>query len=524
MPQFIFANFVQTTLSATASTTDTSLSVTSATNIPALASGQQFPLTLINAATQSVYEIVYVTEVSGTTLTVLRGQEGTIAQSWSIGDLVKGSPTVGTTSPSPGTHYPVASETLPTTLGKLSVMPGTLTADVTLTLPGSGDAGSETTIYGSAAAYTTTVSTGVTSGSPYIELPDGSQVYSYVIPASSPGAGIRIVWDGTNYRATSFGANALTPQRGCVTVYSYGAPGNGLALDPFGNRIDTSNTTTNGIQEALNYAISNNYNLHLAGSNGNLTTSYYQCTSGIYVPPAHEFSWTSDAITINFTSAVTAYGIEFDSQDGAHVDLKGQIVWGATGGNVILFNPVNDAPTDATIFITSSHFAFGQIVAQAAQAGLYLQTDTTGSQGILQSTFQTQEINGGTYGVMIPVPADGVIENNLFIVNGMHGQATSQLNVASPINLAYNRWVSASTNIVPTGVTVGASPFLFTNTYPCPIAVSVSGGTVSAINFQSGLNAAQIDLPVSANLIQLAPGNSIQVTYSAAPTISIATN
>ena len=436
---------------------------------------------------------------------------------------VTGNATVGgNLSYLPYVIAPTASQTLPNNQ-KVICQTGALTADITLTT-GSPPVGGEAIIYGSASAYTTTVSTGVTSGSPYIEMPDGSQVYSYVIPASSPGAGIKIVWDGTNYRATSFGANTLTPQRGCVTVYSYGAPGNGLALDPFGNRIDTSNTTTNGIQEALNYAIANNYNLHLAGSNGNLTTSYYQCTSGIYVPPSHEFSWTSDAITINFTSAVTAQGIEFDSQDGIHVDLKGQIVWAATGGNVILFNPVKDAPTDGTIFITSSHFAFGQIVAQAAQAGLYLQTDTTGSQGILQSTFQTQEINGGTYGVMIPVPADGVIENNLFIVNGMHGQATSQLNVASPINLAYNRWVSASTNIAPTGVTVGASPFLFTNTYPCPIAVSVSGGTVSAISFQSGLNAAQIGLPVSANLIQLAPGNSIQVTYSAAPTISIATN
>ena len=211
MPQFIFANFVQTTLSATASTTDTSLSVTSATNIPIPESGQQFPLTLVDAATETIFEIVYVTEVSGTTLTVLRGQEGTIAQAWKIGDLVKGSPTTGTTSPSPGTHYPVASETLPTTLGKLSVMPGTLTADITLTLPGSGDAGSETTIYGSAAAYTTTVSTGVTTGSPYIEMPDGSQVYSYVIPASSPGAGIRLDFDGTNYRGFTFGQTIVAP-------------------------------------------------------------------------------------------------------------------------------------------------------------------------------------------------------------------------------------------------------------------------------------------------------------------------
>ena len=211
MPQFIFANFVQTTLSATASATDTSLSVTSASYLPTLESGQQFPLTLVDAATETVYEIVYVTDVSGTTLTVLRGQEGTVAQNWKIGDFVKGSPTTATTSPSPGTHYPTASETLPTTLGKLSVMPGTLTADITLTLPGSGDAGSETTIYGSAEAYTTTVSTGVTSGSPYIEMPDGSQVYSYVIPASSPGAGIRLVWDGTNYRATTFGKTIVAP-------------------------------------------------------------------------------------------------------------------------------------------------------------------------------------------------------------------------------------------------------------------------------------------------------------------------
>ena len=36
-------------------------------------------------------------------------------------------------------------------------------------------------------------------------MPDGSQVYSYVIPASSPGAGIRLDFDGTNYRAKTFG-------------------------------------------------------------------------------------------------------------------------------------------------------------------------------------------------------------------------------------------------------------------------------------------------------------------------------
>jgi hypothetical protein len=42
-------------------------------------------------------------------------------------------------------------------------------------------------------------------------MPDGSQVYSYVIPASSPGAGIRLDFDGTNYRATTFGATIVAP-------------------------------------------------------------------------------------------------------------------------------------------------------------------------------------------------------------------------------------------------------------------------------------------------------------------------
>ena len=236
MPQFVFSNFINTTLSAAVTSTDTSLSVTSATNFPTLETGQQIPVTLINAATQTVYEIIYVTAISGTTITVLRGQEGTVAQAWSIGDLVKGCITAATVSPSPGTHSPVSSETLPVTLGTLKVTPGTLTEDITLTTPNAGDPGSETTIYGSASAYTTTVSTGVTSGSPYIELPDGSQVYSYVIPASSPGAGIRIVWDGTNYRATMFGQ--VAPQRinyqgGVTASTTYGqtvtftAPSNG---------------------------------------------------------------------------------------------------------------------------------------------------------------------------------------------------------------------------------------------------------------------------------------------------------
>ena len=135
---------------------------------------------------------------------------------------------------------PAASETLPVGT-RVIVMPPALTADITLTTPNAGNEGDELLVFGSAAAYTTTVSTGVTSGSPYIEMPDGSQVYSYVIPASSPGAGIRIVWDGTNYRATTFGqtivalatASNQAPQLGQWTFGGNAAAG--WRKDPAGN-------------------------------------------------------------------------------------------------------------------------------------------------------------------------------------------------------------------------------------------------------------------------------------------------
>lgn len=234
--QFIAADFVQTTLSAAATSTDTSLSITSATGIPALVDGQALPITLINAATQTVYEICYITAISGTTITVLRGQEGTVAQSWSIGDLVKSCRTSGTTGSVVGTLVPAGSFTLPAGNSPTLILTDSITADSTFTLPAASLAGTGFTVFGSAAAYTTTVASPVTSGSPYIEMPDGSQVYSYVIPASSPGAGIRIVWDGTNYRATMFGQ--VAPQRinyqgGVTASTTYGqtvtftAPSNG---------------------------------------------------------------------------------------------------------------------------------------------------------------------------------------------------------------------------------------------------------------------------------------------------------
>jgi hypothetical protein len=88
MTIFVFANNASTSLAAAASSGATTLTLASATNFPSsIPSGFVLPITLNDQATRQIYEIVYATAITGTTVTVQRGQEGTAAQNWGIGDL-----------------------------------------------------------------------------------------------------------------------------------------------------------------------------------------------------------------------------------------------------------------------------------------------------------------------------------------------------------------------------------------------------------------------------------------------------
>ena len=295
MTAFVFANYVDTTLAAAASSTATSLSLSSSANLPTLGPGEVMPLTLNDAATGLVYEIVYVTAISGTTLTVLRGQEGTAAQNWSSGDYAFVSPTADTVAPVAGTHSPVASETLPV-VNELITTPGTLTADIDLTLNDQAVAGSGGIVFGSESAFSVTVQSPVTTGSPYIELPDGSQVYSWVIPASEPGQGIRYKWDGTNWRARTFGQEVVAPATQSNAAVQLGQLTNG-SLSPsfdtgsFSGTVAGAAATSNGdlvqLSQVLNkqpaYA-STSVATPAASTSYSSTTSFTAPTAGYVIP------------------------------------------------------------------------------------------------------------------------------------------------------------------------------------------------------------------------------------------------
>ena len=84
-----FANNVSTTLSSAINATQTTISVADASGLPTLASGDYVYLTIDTDTASPTLEVVKVTAISSNSLTVVRGQDGTTASSFSAGVKVE---------------------------------------------------------------------------------------------------------------------------------------------------------------------------------------------------------------------------------------------------------------------------------------------------------------------------------------------------------------------------------------------------------------------------------------------------
>lgn len=99
--QLLAANNAQTVLAAGISASATTMTVNSGTGalFPSPSAGVSFfKLTLVDAATGQLTEIVHVTARTGDTMTIDRGQEGTTARAWSANDIAANMMTAGTLS------------------------------------------------------------------------------------------------------------------------------------------------------------------------------------------------------------------------------------------------------------------------------------------------------------------------------------------------------------------------------------------------------------------------------------------
>lgn len=108
--QLLAANNAQSVLAAGISASATSLTLNTGTGalFPSPVSGTSFfKLTLIDAATGSLTEIVHVTARTGDVFTIQRGQEGTVPRAWSANDIAANMMTAGTLSYILGNFQPL---------------------------------------------------------------------------------------------------------------------------------------------------------------------------------------------------------------------------------------------------------------------------------------------------------------------------------------------------------------------------------------------------------------------------------
>ena len=96
--QLLFANQASTTLAGTLNTSATTVSVATGTGaeFPTPSGGQYFVLVLSKSGNSAIYEVCHCTGVSGDNLTIVRAQEGTVGQSWAVGDIAANLVTAGT--------------------------------------------------------------------------------------------------------------------------------------------------------------------------------------------------------------------------------------------------------------------------------------------------------------------------------------------------------------------------------------------------------------------------------------------
>jgi hypothetical protein len=96
----LFSNNANTTLASPISSGATTIIVATGTGalFPNPGLGQYFTLTLNDQATGQVYEICYCTARTGDSLTVTRGQEGTTAVAWLLGDFAYNAWTAATSA------------------------------------------------------------------------------------------------------------------------------------------------------------------------------------------------------------------------------------------------------------------------------------------------------------------------------------------------------------------------------------------------------------------------------------------
>jgi hypothetical protein len=248
-------------------------------------------------------------------------------------------------------------------------------------------------------------------------------------------------------------------------VLQPGSTGTWNVFGPDGSIIPTTGTTTAGLQEAINYATTYGYNLHVIGGPGvgSPGTSYglIFCSSPILWPPLRAITVVMEGVHIIFTSAVTGTGMSFDSMDECDINIVGEIVYQGNG-SAVAFAPRTPVPVDGGIFIDASRVHISAVVTNGGSPMSCISFNPTFS-SISFLDFSCDEVNGagaqnqgavGLFGVEVINPQPNTsFEQNIIKLGHVHEVVDAGVQIGTTTtnqqNMRHNIWTIGS--IKPSG-------------------------------------------------------------------------
>lgn len=218
---------------------------------------------------------------------------------------------------------------------------------------------------------------------------------------------------------------------GEVLMYAT-APSTWILLDENRERIDIAASTTDGLQEAIDYAYANGLNIRVLGgmSTGTPELDYgiIYCSTQVVWPPMRGCTVDLQGVIIAFTAAVTGDGMVFDSMQEVDFRLVGEITYQGNG-DAVSFAPHSALPVDTTIGIGASRIYIGSIACPGGSPDSCVHFDTTNG-SIISAHFEFEELNGAAavgsppkadYGIKVSVPSSSyAFEFNTIRANAIH--------------------------------------------------------------------------------------------------------
>ena len=178
------------------------------------------------------------------------------------------------------------------------------------------------------------------------------------------------------------------------------ATGNWHVYKADGTELDISASTTDGLQEAINEAVNNGYELKVVGRGINSAgapsgqKAMINCSTPIYVPIIHNQRWSIGPCTIAFGAEVLTDGFVFDSCMQFECEFHGEIY---SQGNNAAVLPRTPLQLDPDTGIKNSRFFFKTIIGSNQPNSACIRS-VVQNHGVCHNDFEFLELRGGGYG------------------------------------------------------------------------------------------------------------------------------